>query len=302
MVKKTALILLLFLCLAFSPMAYASQNSFIKVAECKLPLPSDEIPGAIHNVTHSAQLVNEVILQPGEIFSYNQVVGPRTLERGFVWSKSIGWRGGKYVWIDDVGGGVCRTSTAIHQAVKKADLKVIERHDHSLPVDYVAKGEDAAVWYGTWDYKFQNVKKVPIKLKSFVENNELSVVIEAVNPYAITVDNIPVELNAIPYIDNGKFMIPLRVIAKSMGGEIVWKENSPIYLETEHTQTILNDLKEINGITFIKATTLAQLMGYQVTWHEDTKTLSFSKPIEQDEKEIDIAQATENEIKEEEMS
>lgn len=294
MYKRT--IALALLCLtSFAPIhANAAENNFIKVAECKLPLPSVEIPGGIHNVQHSAKLVNGVTIKPGEIFSYNTVVGPRTIEKGFVWSKSIGWSGGKYVWIDDVGGGVCRTSTAIHQAALRAGLKVLERHNHSLAVDYAVPGQDAAVWYGAWDYKFQNNKDVPIVLKAMVANNELQVSIEELNPYKVTVENKPVELNGIPRLENGHFMIPLRSMASALGGVVVWDElRRSIVLKTDdYTQISLTDCKEVNGITFIKATTLGRLMEYQVQWSENSKTLSFTKSAVAPQKETEIAQAT----------
>ncbi|MGE5474652.1 MAG: VanW family protein [Ignavibacteriales bacterium] len=101
--------------------------------------------------------VNGIILQPGEIFSYNQVIGERTLARYFVWGKDINNK-------NTVGGGVCRLATVIYQAARYGGFKIIERWPHSKPVHYAKRGWDATVQYGALDFKFQNTGCYPIKI------------------------------------------------------------------------------------------------------------------------------------------
>lgn len=124
-----------------------------------------------NNVTLAAKNMNGTILNPGEEFSYNGVVGPRTTERGF---KAAGaYSNGKL--IDEVGGGVCQPSSTLYMAVLRADLKVTERSNHSLTVAYTPLGQDATVSYGSLDFKFKNNTDYPIKLLTVREGSQMKV-------------------------------------------------------------------------------------------------------------------------------
>lgn len=126
-----------------------------------------------NNVTLAAQYINGTILNPGDEFSYNDVVGPRTTERGF---KAAGaYSNGKL--IDEVGGGVCQPSSTLYMAVLRADLEVTERSNHSLTVAYTPLGEDATVSYGSLDFKFKNDTDYPIKLVTVREGSQMKVTI-----------------------------------------------------------------------------------------------------------------------------
>lgn len=122
-----------------------------------------------NNVTLAAKYMNGTILNPGEEFSYNDVVGARTPERGF---KSAGaYANGKL--IDEVGGGVCQPSSTLYMAVLRADLEVTERTNHSLTVAYTPLGQDATVSYGSLDFKFKNNTDYPIKIVAVREGSEM---------------------------------------------------------------------------------------------------------------------------------
>lgn len=122
-----------------------------------------------NNVTLAAKYMNGTILNPGEEFSYNEVVGPRTPERGF---KSAGaYSNGKL--IDEVGGGVCQPSSTLYMSVLRADLQVTERTNHSLTVAYTPLGQDATVSYGSLDFKFKNNTDYPIKIVAAREGGEM---------------------------------------------------------------------------------------------------------------------------------
>lgn len=125
------------------------------------------------NVTLAAKNMNGTILNPGEEFSYNEVVGPRTAERGF---KAAGaYSNGQL--IDEVGGGVCQPSSTLYMAVLRADLEVTERSNHSMTVAYTPLGQDATVSYGSLDFKFKNDTNYPIKLVTVREGSEMKVTI-----------------------------------------------------------------------------------------------------------------------------
>ncbi|MEW6181699.1 MAG: VanW family protein [Bacillota bacterium] len=105
-----------------------------------------------NNVTNAGVAggyINGLHLPPGRLFSFNQTVGPRTKEKGFIIGHNIHNKPVR-------GGGVCRMSTVLYQLAKKAGFTIIERHSHSKPVDYVPPGQDAAVDYGSADLKFRN--------------------------------------------------------------------------------------------------------------------------------------------------
>ncbi|ABZ82724.1 conserved vancomycin b-type resistance domain protein [Heliomicrobium modesticaldum Ice1] len=108
------------------------------------------------NASVALDHIDGLVLQPHEVFSFNKAVGPRNAHNGFGPGKVL--VGNRY--ITEMGGGICFSSTIVHQAVVHADeqsgLKVIERHRHSRPAPYVEAGGDATVYYGVMDYKFRN--------------------------------------------------------------------------------------------------------------------------------------------------
>lgn len=152
--------------------AHLLQPIEIGYAELRNPLDNGG-----KNANLAASLVNGVIINPGEIFSFNQIVGQRTVSRGFVEGQSVVNTVYGPELQPSVGGGICRTATVIHHAVLTAGLEVVERHDHSLPVSYAEPGKDAAVAYGYLDYRFRNNTEWPIKLQISTENEKLRVVI-----------------------------------------------------------------------------------------------------------------------------
>jgi len=122
------------------------------------------------NIRLATEAINGKILAPGEVFSYNDVVGPRTVERGY--KEAHAYANGKI--INDVGGGICQVSTTLFNAVFYAGLETVERINHMFTVGYVSPGADAAVSYGSADYKFKNTSNWPVKIVGEVtDNNEL---------------------------------------------------------------------------------------------------------------------------------
>lgn len=121
------------------------------------------------NIKNAARRINTYgsfedgyVLQPGEIFSYNDAVGERTEANGFSMATVYTNTG----TTNDVGGGICQVSSAIFSAVFKADLEIVSRTNHMYRVHYwTTPGEDATVNWGTIDFKFQNSKSYPIKIK-----------------------------------------------------------------------------------------------------------------------------------------
>lgn len=106
------------------------------------------------------------IVQPGETFSYNQVVGERTKERGYL--PAPAYSGNRLT--DSVGGGVCQGSTTLYNCVLLADLEVVFRACHGAKVTYVPDGLDATVNYLTTDFQFRNQYHFPVKIRAEVSD------------------------------------------------------------------------------------------------------------------------------------
>jgi len=123
------------------------------------------------NVRLAAESINNVILMPGQEFSYNNILGERTTERGYKIAKV--YQEGQV--IDGLGGGICQVSSTLYNAVIKADLEILERKNHSLPVSYVKLGRDATVVYGVIDFRFRNNQQYPVRIESKVSGSTLSV-------------------------------------------------------------------------------------------------------------------------------
>lgn len=130
------------------------------------------------NVRLAAQLVNGTILNPGEEFSYNKVVGPRTTARGF--KAAAIFAQGEVV--DGIGGGICQVSSTIYMAALRANMKITERRNHAFYVDYTPKGEDATVVYGSIDFRFVNTSEYPVKIVATSKNNYIRVQIMGTEP------------------------------------------------------------------------------------------------------------------------
>lgn len=126
--------------------------------------------GRTYNVRVAAAALDGILVAPGEEFSFNRVVGPRSTEAGY--KNAIVIVNNEF--IEGIGGGVCQVSSTLYNAVLLANLKVTERSNHSLPVSYVPIGRDATVVYGALDFRFVNNKDSYIYIKSFVGSNSLT--------------------------------------------------------------------------------------------------------------------------------
>ena len=124
-----------------------------------------------HNVTLAARDLDGTVIWPGEVFSFNERVGPRLPERGY--RKAPVYVGTRLE--DDYGGGVCQVSSTLYGALLRAGFEVVERHNHGMPVDYLPMGEDATVAYGLLDLKMKNVLESPVVVKAYAEGGVLTV-------------------------------------------------------------------------------------------------------------------------------
>jgi len=105
-----------------------------------------------NNIKLAVKELDLILLSPGDVFSFNEVVGPRTKERGYDEADIIQ----NYSLVPGIGGGICQVSSTLYNSVLLADLEVMERYPHSMIINYVQPGLDATVVYGSRDLRFKN--------------------------------------------------------------------------------------------------------------------------------------------------
>jgi vancomycin resistance protein YoaR len=113
-----------------------------------------------HNIRVACAAIDGTVLMRGDVFSYNQIVGPRTERAGFRTAPVI--IHGELV--PGTGGGICQVSTTLYNVALLGDLKIVRRSHHQFPVHYVPPGRDATVAYGSLDLRFANSLPGPVAL------------------------------------------------------------------------------------------------------------------------------------------
>jgi vancomycin resistance protein YoaR len=122
------------------------------------------------NIALAASIINGTVLMPGQTFSYNKTVGQRLVSRGF---KLAGvYRNGRHD--QGIGGGICQVSTTLYNAALIANLPIVQRNNHSMPVPYVPLGRDATVDYGSLDMQFKNSYPNPIAISAHVNGGAIN--------------------------------------------------------------------------------------------------------------------------------
>ncbi|WP_087973129.1 VanW family protein [Oceanobacillus rekensis] len=124
-----------------------------------------------HNIDLASEAINNTVIFPGETFSFNQVVGERTAERGYKKAPVIV----KGELAEDIGGGICQVSSTLYNAVDLKGIQIVERYAHSRQVPYVPPGRDATVsWWGP-DFVFKNLYNEPILIRAKSESGQMVV-------------------------------------------------------------------------------------------------------------------------------
>ena len=126
----------------------------------------------VHNLRLAAEKINEVIIHPGEIFSFWKAVG--NPEKGFKKSRSII----NGALSEETGGGLCQVSGAVYYMSLKSGLKILERYNHSIDIyteetRYTPLGTDATVVYGYKDLRIENIYDFPVKFRFEIVGDDL---------------------------------------------------------------------------------------------------------------------------------
>src|SRR5699024_1675141 len=124
-----------------------------------------------HNIKLATDAIDRHVVFPGETFPINKLVGKRTEEKGYTRAPVIV----KGEMADDIGGGICQTSSTLYNAVDLKGIEIVERYSHSRSVPYVPSGRDATVsWWGP-DFSFKNKLHQPILIRAKAANGEMKI-------------------------------------------------------------------------------------------------------------------------------
>ena len=140
------------------------------------------------NLLLASNKINGTVVMPGEVFSYNTVVGERTIAAGY--KEAPIYVSGEVV--DGLGGGICQVTSTLYNAVVYANLEIVERSNHQFVPSYVTASRDATVVYGSIDFKFKNNRNYPIKILCSVSNGVVNFEIYGLK----TADDYEVEISS----------------------------------------------------------------------------------------------------------
>ncbi len=139
--------------------------------------------GRTYNIRVAAAALDGLLVPPGQEVSFNAVVGPRSSDAGYKNAKVIV----NNEFVEGIGGGVCQVSSTLYNAILLANLEILDRTNHSLPVSYVPIGRDATVVYGAIDLKFRNNTESYIYIRSAVKGGQLTFKVYGNTDYKVPV-------------------------------------------------------------------------------------------------------------------
>jgi vancomycin resistance protein YoaR len=145
----------------------------------------------IHNVHLMADFIDGTVIQPGQVFSFNDVVGPRTSERGFLEGQEII---GSLV-LPSIGGGVCQTATTLFNDAFELGLPILARVNHNLYLAHYPIGRDATVSWGGPDFQFRNDLKHGLLIKTSYTDQTLTFTFYGTNEHRRVVSHTGPQTN-----------------------------------------------------------------------------------------------------------
>lgn len=132
---------------------------------------ADRSPAQRQNILQAARRLDGAVVASGAQCSFNALVGPRTIDRGFTEANAFM----EGALTRSLGGGVCQVSSTLYAAVQQTTLKVVQRVPHVAIVRSIAPGRDATVWYGKADLVFTNTFDRPIKIRAKADDLALKI-------------------------------------------------------------------------------------------------------------------------------
>ena len=148
------------------------------------------------NLNNAVSKVNNIVVPSGEVFSFNQTVGKRTVTAGYETAKVVS--NGEFV--DGLGGGVCQVSSTLFECVLRTNAEIVERNHHTLKVTYVPLGGDATVQWNNKDFKFKNTSSSDFRIKMSCSSGTLTCSIYAKDDIDVGKININISRSANTYV------------------------------------------------------------------------------------------------------
>ena len=152
---------------AQTPRPTAASEKVIGTFQTKI---LDTDPERVNNLALCANSLNGTLVASGEEFSFNKTVGERTSDKGYKPARILTGDEADCA----VGGGVCQISSTLFNAAADAGMEIVERHNHQNEVHYVEIGRDAAVSYGTLDFRFKNPLQNSVRINIAAENGAVT--------------------------------------------------------------------------------------------------------------------------------
>ena len=178
------------------------------------------------NLRLAAEKINGTVVMPGEIFSYNAVVGKRTIAAGY--KEAAIYQDGEVT--SGLGGGICQISTTLYNAAIAANMEIESRRNHMFVPSYSEPGKDATVVWGSTDFKFKNRREYPVKIEASVSDG-----VANVSFYGLKTDDeyeLSIESRIIKSTSTSLVVESYRVYKKD--GEIVKRDK--LYTDTYKKQ------------------------------------------------------------------
>ena len=217
------------------------------------------ITARTNNLKLACAAIDGTVLNPGDVFSFNNIVGERTADKGYLAAS---------VYVDgntaaELGGGVCQVASTIHMCALKANLEIVERTEHMFLVDYVPAGMDATIYWGALDYKFRNSTSNPMKISANVADGMVHITFTGVkeNDYRVELYYETLSTTEFKYVDQDK-------------NEIILSEDKATCLMTnEEGQTFKGTVGDVK----VTAYTGYKIMSYRNVYDENGTLVSSEK-------------------------
>lgn len=120
-----------------------------------------------HNLELACAAIDGTILKPGDVFSFNNIVGERTREKGYREATAYVAGGGLK---EETGGGICQVASTLYICALQAEMEILSRAEHMYMVTYCPNGLDATIYWGSLDFKFRNTSDFPIRIEASVSD------------------------------------------------------------------------------------------------------------------------------------
>lgn len=138
----------------------------------------DDSENRVNNIKIACDTLNGYVLEPEKSFSFNEIIGPYSEDKGYLESYGLNNEGKR---IKVIGGGVCQVSSTLYNLALNLNFEIVERHQHSANVGYIELGKDATISYGRLDLKFINTSSYNVKFTATCENNTVTITATAEN-------------------------------------------------------------------------------------------------------------------------